>query len=301
MTQNPLTLDALRVIDSIARRGSFAAAAAELNRVTSAISYTVQKLEEELGVALFDRSGHRARLTEAGELLAARAGELLTATQQLTDDVRSSGRGWEQVLTIAIDAVYPEQTLLPLVRRFYEHLAAQGANTDLRLITEVLGGPWDALESGRADIAIAPEGLANAAGFRSRPLGSVEFVYVAAPSHPVFDESFADEGWRERHRAIVVADTSRAREPRSVRLGKRQPTLTVSSFTAKLALLEAGLGVGSMPRHLVEEAVTRGRLRLLPSVADDHAAMTMVVAWRPRTGGKARQWLLRHLPEVFGN
>ena len=68
----------------------------------------------------------------------------------------------------------------------------------------------------------------------------------------------------------------------------------------KMALLEAGLGVGSMPRHLVDEAVARGRLRLLPSVADDHAAMTMVVAWRPRTGGKARQWLLRHLPEAFG-
>ncbi len=299
MAQNPLTLDALRVIDSIARRGSFAAAAAELNRVTSAISYTVQKLEEELGVALFDRSGHRARLTPAGELLTSRARDLLTATQQLTDDVRSAACGWEQVLTIAIDAVYPEQTLLPLVRRFYEHLDAQGINTDLRLITEVLGGPWDALESGRADIAIAPEGLANATGFRSKRLGTVEFVYVAAPNHPVFDETFEDDGWRERHRAVVVADTSRSREPRSVRLGKRQPTLTVSSFAAKISLLEAGLGVGSMPLHLVEEAVLRGRLRLLPSVTDDHAAMAMVMAWRPESGCKARQWLLRHLPEQF--
>ncbi len=299
MAQNPLTLDALRVIDSIARRGSFAAAASELNRVTSAISYTVQKLEEDLGVALFDRSGHRARLTPAGELLAARAHELLTATLQLTDDVRSAARGWEQVLTIAIDAVYPEQTLLPLVRRFHAHLAEQGVNTDLRLITEVLGGPWDALESGRADIAIAPEGLANASGFRSKRLGSVEFVYVAAPDHPVFAEAFDDDGWRERHRAIVVADTSRVREPRSVRLGKRQPTLTVSNFAAKMALLEAGVGVGSMPRHLVDEAVARGRLRLLPTATDELSAMAMVMAWRPQGGGKARQWLLRHLPEQF--
>lgn len=299
MAQNPLTLDALRVIDSIARRGSFAAAASELNRVTSAISYTVQKLEEDLGVALFDRSGHRARLTPAGELLTARARELLSATQQLTDDVRSAACGWEQMLTIAIDAVYPEQTLLPTVRRFYQHLSEQGANTDLRLITEVLGGPWDALESGRADIAIAPEGLANAPGFRSKRLGSVEFVYVATPQHPVFDEPLEDDSWRDRHRAIVVADTSRAREPRSVRLGKRQPTLTVSSFSAKLELLRAGLGVGSMPRHLVEEAVARGQLRLLPTAADDLSAVTMVMAWKPQPGGKARQWLLRHLPEQF--
>ncbi|WP_140411965.1 LysR family transcriptional regulator, partial [Escherichia coli] len=54
-----LTLEALRVMDAIDRRGSFAAAADELGRVPSALSYTMQKLEEELDVVLFDRSGHR--------------------------------------------------------------------------------------------------------------------------------------------------------------------------------------------------------------------------------------------------
>ena len=55
-----LSLDGLLVLDAIARKGSFAAAAEELHRVPSAITYTVQKLEQDLGVTLFDRSGHRA-------------------------------------------------------------------------------------------------------------------------------------------------------------------------------------------------------------------------------------------------
>jgi DNA-binding transcriptional LysR family regulator len=68
-----LTLDALEVLDAIARKGSFAGAAEALHRVPSAITYTAQKLEEDLGVSLFDRSGHRAVLTEAGKELCVKA------------------------------------------------------------------------------------------------------------------------------------------------------------------------------------------------------------------------------------
>jgi DNA-binding transcriptional LysR family regulator len=58
-----LTLDALQVLDAVDRKGSFAAAAGELHRVPSAITYSVQQLEEGLGVQVFDRRGHRAVLT----------------------------------------------------------------------------------------------------------------------------------------------------------------------------------------------------------------------------------------------
>ncbi len=65
----PITLDALEVLDAIDRKGSFAAAANELFRVPSAISYTVQKLEQDLDVVLFRKEGRKAVLTEAGKVL----------------------------------------------------------------------------------------------------------------------------------------------------------------------------------------------------------------------------------------
>lgn len=64
-----LSLDALQILDAIDRRGSFAAAGKALHKVPSTISYTVSKLEEDLGVQLFDRVGPRAHLTPAGEAL----------------------------------------------------------------------------------------------------------------------------------------------------------------------------------------------------------------------------------------
>ena len=78
-----LTLDALEVIDAIDRKGSYAAAAAVLNRVPSAVSYTVQKLEQDLGVTLFRKEGRRAVLTAAGKHLVEQGRHLLSAADEL--------------------------------------------------------------------------------------------------------------------------------------------------------------------------------------------------------------------------
>src|SRR4029078_10885130 len=74
-----LSLDALAVLDAIDRRGSFAAAALELDHVPSAITYTVRRMEEDLDLLLFDRRGHRAQFTPAGRRLPAGAPILFAA------------------------------------------------------------------------------------------------------------------------------------------------------------------------------------------------------------------------------
>lgn len=110
-----LTLEALRVMDAIDRRGSFAAAADELGRVPSALSYTMQKLEEELDVVLFDRSGHRTKFTNVGRMLLERGRVLLEAADKLTTDAEALARGWETHITIVSEALSPAWKLFPLI------------------------------------------------------------------------------------------------------------------------------------------------------------------------------------------
>ena len=148
--ERALTLEALRVMDAIDRRGSFAAAADELGRVPSALSYTMQKLEEELDVVLFDRSGHRTKFTNVGRMLLERGRVLLEAADKLTTDAEALARGWETHLTIVAEALIPTELLFPLVEKL-----AEKANTQISLVTEVLAGAWERLEQGRADIVIA--------------------------------------------------------------------------------------------------------------------------------------------------
>src|SRR5262249_25122879 len=143
-----LSLEALTVLDAIDRRGSYAAAAEELHRVSSALSYQVLKLESDLGVKIFDRSGHRAVLTATGRLLLEEGRQLLRMAQELETRALRMERGWETVLRIAVDTTVPFALLLPEAQAF----AAEHADTELRFGREVLGGCWDAVVTRRADL-----------------------------------------------------------------------------------------------------------------------------------------------------
>lgn len=90
-----ITLESLQILDAIDRRGSFAAAAEEVFRVPSALTYTMQKLESDLGVALFDRAGRRALLTPAGRALLDEGRILLQAADALECRVQRVATGWE--------------------------------------------------------------------------------------------------------------------------------------------------------------------------------------------------------------
>src|SRR3954464_11394762 len=129
-----LSLDALQVMDAIDRKGSFAAAADELHRVPSAITYSVKQLEEGLGIALFDRTGHRAVLTEAGQELLSQGRRLLRAAADLECRVQQVAKGWESELRIAVDTVIGADKILRLAGEFYE----QASGTRLKLMHEVL-------------------------------------------------------------------------------------------------------------------------------------------------------------------
>src|SRR5919201_1761502 len=150
-----LSLDAIAVLDAIDRRGSFAAAADELHRVPSAVTYQVQKLEQDLDVALFDRRARRARLTPAGRELLDSGRRLLEAAGSIEQRVKRVATGWETDLTVAVDAIIPWARVWPLVSAFHKHCQSNAAaHTRLRLAREVFGGAWDALAEGRADLVL---------------------------------------------------------------------------------------------------------------------------------------------------
>jgi DNA-binding transcriptional LysR family regulator len=289
-----LTLEALEVLDAIDRKGTFAAAAGELHRVPSAITYSVKQLEEDLGVALYDRTGHRAVLTPAGRELLAEGRHLLRGAEDLQRRVRQVASGWEAELRIAVDTIIGIDRLYGLIEEFYR----EPGGTRLRLATESLGGTWDALASGRADLAIgAPGDAPPGRSYASRALGRIEMVFAAAPFHPIGDAPMPlDDATILRHRAVSVADSSRLLPPRTVGLLSGQDTLTVPSMEAKAAAQVAGLGVGFLPRAVAEREAAAGRLRIL-EVAGTRPAGQAYVAWQPGREGRALKWFVKRLED----
>jgi DNA-binding transcriptional LysR family regulator len=289
-----LSLDALLVLDAIDRKGSFAAAADELHRVPSAITYTVQKLEEDLDVLLFDRRGHRAKLTAAGRELLDEGRQLLRAAGALESRVKRVATGWEAELRIAYDDVIPVAGLLELVEAFY----SEPCPTRVRLAMEVLGGCWDALASDRADIAIGASGEGpSGGGYSVRDMGNIEWDFAVAPRHPLASapEPLKSEDI-SRYRAVAAADSAPNLPPRTLGLLGGQDTLTVPHVQAKLRAQVMGLGIGNLPRYLVEPEVRAGRL-VVKRTQEPRQAIPLYLAWRTAHRGKALQWFTKRLQE----
>lgn len=282
-----LSLDALQILDAIDRRGSFAAAGKALHKVPSTISYTVAKLEEDLGVQLFDRVGPRAEMTPAGRALLDEGRHLLRAARELELRVRRVASGWEAELTLAVDSMFPTWLLGADIRAFRD-VAAQ---TRLRLIGEALSGTWEALLDRRADLLVGAAGEGpSGGGYVVEPLGSVEFVFAIAPGHPLV----AMPGVLRReqlveHCAIAVSDSARRLLPRTVGLLMGQETLSVPDMASKLRLQCEGIGFGFLPAPCARAAVERGEL-VIREVEEHKPEETFWLAWRTGEEGAALRW-----------
>ena len=287
-----ITFDALTVLDAIDRGGSFAAAAELLHRVPSAVTYAVQKLEEDLGIALFDRSGHRAQLTPAGRELLREGRRLIEAADELEARVQRVATGYEVELRIAVSDVIPLARLHPLLDAFYRE---ESCGTRLRLLTEVYGGAWDALVTARADLVIGAPGEGPVGDYGVQPLGMLAFDFLVAPKHPLagLPEPLRAEDIR-KYRAVSAADSSRQLEPRTSGLLSGQDTLTVPDMSAKIAAQVAGLGVGYVPRHLARLEAAAGRL-CVRQVEEPKPDIPLHVAWRSEARGKALVWFREQL------
>lgn len=289
-----LSLDALRVIDAIDRSGSFAAAGELLFRVPSAITYSVRKLEDDLGVTLFDRSGRRAQLTPAGRELLTRGRHLLEAAEDLEDRVRRTATGWETQLRIAVDDALGVERVMPLLADFY---ASAAFTPRVQLMTEVFGGPLDALVADRADMAIGASGdLPTHPPLHSVDLGRMAFVFCVAADHALAAaaEPLSADVLRAQ-RAIVVSDTSRQLPGRTGGFLPEQDVLAVPSLSAKLAAQCAGLGVGFLPRGLAQPEIDAGRL-VARTVDFARDAPILKLVWRADRPGHAIDWFVRTLP-----
>jgi DNA-binding transcriptional LysR family regulator len=296
--RSALTPDALAMVDAIARSGSFAAAARELGKVPSALTYSVRQLEDALDVLLFDRRSRQATLTAAGQELLDEGRRLLEQMDAVANRVKRVATGWETQLSVAVDDVISRTTMLELCESFYacttrpaagsREAAGTGAPpaTRLRLRTEVMAGTWEALVTGQADLAI---GVGSArelpTGVTLKDLGPLPFVFAVAPHHPLAKASEPlDDAELIRHRAVAVADSAQRLAPMTVNLLPGQDVLTVSNMQTKIDAQLRSLGCGFVPESMARDHIAAGRL-VVKRVLRERPEARLGYAWRTPVAG----------------
>lgn len=286
-----LSLEAIELVDAIARYGSFAGASERLHKVPSTISYAVGKLEEQLGLALFTRNGPRVTLTPAGHEMIKEGRWLLASARQLESRMRQIATGFESELRLMHDSLIPTQAFNQDICAFED----LNCGTRLRITSEALTGTWEALREGRADIVVAAgEGPAGG-GYKAVAVGSLAFAFCVTATHPLaqLQRPLTRSDLLE-HTAVVVGDGARSLSDRTVGLLSGQRRITVPSMQAKIACQAAGLGHGFVPRACVRVELETGILVEL-QVEEPRPDETFWLAWRPEHMGEALKWWRQRL------
>lgn len=297
MQGSPLSLEALLVLDAIDNRGSFASAAEQLNKVPSALSYIVQKLEAQLSVTLFVRQGRRSVLTPAGQHLLLEGRKILAAVSKITEQTQTLAHGWEPKINLAFDSIIEVEPIMQCLQKFLQ----EHPNVEVDVSEHVLNGSWEALIEDKVDLLIgAPSPVPNQAGIRAIKICELNNILVAAKHHelshftlPISHSDIAN------CRTVIVHDSSKSAVPWSSNLIDQSRHFYVTSVEHKIQAIIAGVGVGFLPQARVQHYVDKGQLTALVTESD-RASSDLFLAWKTVNKGKGLSRLRALLLEHYG-
>ncbi|MEC9465989.1 MAG: LysR family transcriptional regulator [Myxococcota bacterium] len=281
-----LDLNHLEALEAVAESGSFAKAAERLNKVRSAVSYDVRCLEEQLSLVLMDRSGYRAKLTDAGAMILKEGRPILRQARMLENLAVRLGQDWEPTLRVVMEGAIP----LEPVMRVIEELNRRQVPTVIDLETEFLGGVPDRYEREEADLMLVKDFDANQDEYVICQLPDVHCVLAVAVDHPMLEgspESVTLHDLRPYLELNIQVAKGGAVEMVDKRIDVPR-VLNLSGFYAKKEALLRGLGFGWIPRALIADELQDGRLAVVPLDEGDGFHFTPVLMHRKdRPLGKA--------------
>ena len=298
MNTPPISIEALQVLDAIDYRGSYAAAAEQLEKVPSALSYIVQKLEEQLNVTLFVRQGRRAVLTPAGKHLLTEGRKLLSAINLLSEQTQTIANGWEPKIRIACDSIIDINPVFSGIQRFL----SEHQNIEIDVQEEVMNGTWEALIEDRVDLIIgAPAPVPSQKGIRAIKIRSFNSVLVVAKSHELPSRFLTDKSNRQtselaKYRSIIVHDSAQNEIPRSVNIIEGKKHFYVSSIAQKVSAILQGIGIGYLPEYIANRYIEEGKLVVI-DIDEKPASQDLFMAWKITNKGKGLNKLVKILSE----
>jgi len=275
----------MRTFETVVRTGSFSAAAKELHKAQSAVSYGVQQLEVQLGVELFDRSGHRAELTDSGRALLVEGRRLLEAASRVEELASRIGEGYEPTLKLVVDGIVPQEPIM----RALKALADEQNPTQIQVKVEFLGGVQYRFEREDADIMIV-KNFEGGPQYVATPLPAIESVLACAPNHLLAGTSGVSLTMLHDHVELSVHDSSDATPAHDPTSFGGSRIFYLSDFGAKQQALRLGLGFGWIPMYLAESDLASGLLVEVDFAGGSrYSFVPRLVRRSTRVGGRTAQ------------
>jgi DNA-binding transcriptional LysR family regulator len=255
-----MNLETLKYFVSLADLGSLTAAA-EAHHVTQpALSIRLRKLQEELGLRLFEMRGRRIHLTRGGEIVLAYARQFRRLEEELVReiaDLEGLVRGRIAIGTIDAASAY----VLPKV---FSRFRDRYPGIDIALEVMATSPLLRELRAGRLDLVVGTLPLEREEDFDVFPIYTERLLLVAHPGHPLARRRKLAPAVLAEHRFISFHEGAITRRIIEKALGAYGVaplvTMTTDSPEAIRNLAAAGLGLAILPENVVRDDVARGAL-----------------------------------------
>lgn len=251
-----MTFEQVLVFHRIVEFGSFKAAANKMHKTQPAISFSIKKLEDELGVELFDRSNYRPELTQHGRVFLERSQKALQGMEELEVLARGLRNHEEPEIAIAIDGISPLPKLLTLFKTFNEKYP----QTKFNLGFEVLSDAERKVLSKEALFGIT-HFITDSTDLDVQHIANVKMLPV------ICKKLTSSRGVKSQAdllniEQIVVGDKA---GPKGFSFGLLEGGLQwrINDANFKRDIILAGLGWGHLPEHIIEREVKEKKLVVL--------------------------------------
>lgn len=271
------TLDQWATFLAVIDTGGFAQAGDFLHCSQSGVSYTINKLQERLGVQLFTMEGRKAILTEVGHALVDKVRVLIKDSLELEAMAKQIAFGQDTEIRLTVDKAFPTSLLVNALGSFSQESpeilvrlqeAANLENEDLAEATDIAIGPQ-----------VPRDCLADF-------LMEVRLVAVAHPSHPLhqLDRTITQDDLRQETQVIITDSRTGDRHSGWVSSSGKWYVATMETASA---VIKAGNCFGWLPEHLIEDSVRSGDLKVLPLERGRVRAVPMYLIYPKNTGEHA--------------
>lgn len=246
-----ITLEQWRVLHTVVDAGGFTQAAEVLHKSQSSISYSVTKLQQQLGFPILEMEGRKAKLTDRGLILLEHSRALLQQSEQLENLANALNQNWGDELHIYISPSVPYSLLLHAITEFKrvspgtrlsfsEELVSQvkpesySSNTSIKLTTN----------ASESDISVS--------------ILTLEMVAVVSSTHKL---AFQSDG-------VCSADLKRERQIVIDSHLMSDDAFQVANIPAAIAMVESGMGYAYLPLCEVESELVSSKLCSLNLIND---------------------------------
>ncbi|KPZ72565.1 HTH-type transcriptional activator AllS [Shewanella sp. P1-14-1] len=289
-----IDVEAFNVLQVLVEEGSFAKASEKLHKAQSAVSYQVKKLEQHLGVELFNRDQYRAELTPEGRVILAEGQRLLQHLSNIEHLASRFSEGWEPKLELVIDGALPMEPIMTALKRMSEN----NVPTKVQLNMEFLGGVQHRFEHDKADLMLVKDYIA-APYFSATTLPTVTSLLVCSTQHALANKSNVSLSELQQHVELTIEDSSPTKQRDELQFGGDK-VFYLSGFIMKKNALLKGLGFGWMPEFLISELIETQQLAIVDFVGGHRFRFTpQLVSTLERPLGRAGQLFTDLILEEF--